>query len=154
MGIVTQFFIAGLTIEQNAIMQVHTYPANFQIPLTVVGESTAAITGSGLLCRTYRTDCCGNGDGETRQGEWLYPNGTQVRTSGSGDDFYRSRGTGVVILNRRNDATGPIGLYCCEVASVADPNATICINLSEIIMQLYNVICKVLFTTPITTRCS
>ena len=120
----------------------YTYPANFQIPITDVGESTAAITGSALLCRTYRTDCCGDGDGETRQGEWLYPNGVHVRTIGSGDDFYRNRGTGVVRLNRRNGATGPTGLYCCEVASVADPNATICINLSKISMC----ICKVLFT--------
>ena len=119
-----------------------TYPANFQISLTDVGESTAAITGSELLCRTYRTDCCSDGHGETRQGEWLYPNGTQVRTSASDDDFYRNRGTGVVILNRRNDATGPTGLYCCEVASVTDPNARICINLSKISI-LHATVCKV-----------
>ena len=113
----------------------NTYPANFQIPPTEVGESTAATSGSALFCRTYRINCCGDGDGETRQGEWLYPNGTQVRTSDSGDDFYRKRGTGVVILNRRNGATGPTGLYCCEVASVDDPNARICINLSKISMH-------------------
>ena len=103
-----------------------TYPAGSQIPITDVGESTP----DALVCRTDRDDCCDNRPGETRQGEWKYPNGSTVRTSGSGDDFYRNRGTSIVRLSRRNGATGPTGLYCCEVASVADPNARIFINLS------------------------
>ena len=32
-------------------------------------------------------------------------------------------------LNRRYGVTGPTGLYCCEVPSVADLNARICINI-------------------------
>ena len=109
-----------------------TYPADSQIPITDVGESTPT-SGGALVCRTDRTDCCRNDPfvGETRQGEWRYPNGVLVDNSGSGDDIYRTRGASTVLLNRRNDATVPTGQYCCEVASVDDLNARICINLSK-----------------------
>ena len=108
-----------------------TYPADSQIPITDVGESTPTSDGA-LVCRTDRPDCCRADPmaGEFRQGNWIYPNGVLVGSSASGDDIYRTRGTSTVLLNRRNDATGPTGLYCCEVASVADANARICIDLS------------------------
>ena len=129
---ITQFFIAGLTIEQTVDGQVMTYPAGSQIFITDVGESTPT-SGGALVCRTDRDDCCRNDPqaGETRQGNWTYPNGNLV-DDGSGDDIYRTREASTVLLNRRNGATGPTGLYCCEVASVADPDARICINLSKI----------------------
>ena len=109
------------------------YPADSEIPITDVGESTPS-SGGALVCRTDRTDCCRNelSAGETRQGEWRYPNGVLVDNIANGDAIYRTRGASTVILNRRNGATGPTGLYCCEVASRADPGARICINLSKI----------------------
>ena len=83
------------------------------------------------MCKTDRTDCCNSASGNAL-GEWKYPNGTLVGLRGGSDDFYRNRGSRIVRLNRRNGATGPTGLYCCEVASVADSNARICINLGKI----------------------
>ncbi len=111
---------SGIAIE----LKGETYTSNAEIAITEVGEDSNA-----LLCRTDKTDCCGSKPGETRQGEWFYPNNTIVGTASSGGDFYRNRGTGVVRLNRRNGATQPTGLYCCQVASRADPNARICIYL-------------------------
>jgi hypothetical protein len=102
------------------------YVENAQIPISQIAVSDETSSGA-LLCRTDRTDCCR----ETREGEWLYPDNTTVRILGSGDDFYRNRGTSVVRLNRRNNTMQPIGLYCCVVDSVVDNNATICVNLSE-----------------------
>ena len=109
-----------------------TYPAGSQIPITDVGESTPTSDGA-LACRTDRTDCCRADSmaGETRQGHWIYPNGVRVDNIASGDGIYRTRGASTVLLNRRNHATGPTGLYCCEVAAVADPDARICIILSK-----------------------
>ena len=108
------------------------YPAGSEIPITDVGESTPT-SGGALVCRTDRTDCCDNvPHTRSRQGNWIYPNGNPVDNTLSGDDIYRTRGASTVLLNRRNDATGPTGLYCCEVASVDDDNARICINLSKI----------------------
>ena len=116
---------AGLTVVQEFDGQNRNYPANATIPIADVGEESTA-----LLCRTDRTDCChGNQRGKIQQGEWIYPNGDHVDSTGSGDDIYRNRDTSVVRLNRRNGATGPTGRYCCEVPSVADPNASICIIL-------------------------
>ena len=109
-----------------------TYSTGSQIPITDVGESTPTTHCGALVCRTDRTDCCSADPGEIKQGEWTYPNGSLVDNKGSGDDIYRTRGASTVLLNRRNGATGPTGLYCCKVASAADPNATICINLSKI----------------------
>ena len=111
-----------------------TYPAGSQIPITDVGESTPTTHGSALVCRTDRTDCCRDDPvaGETRQGHWIDPIGDRVNNIASGVAIYRTRGASTVLLNRRNDATGPTGLYCCEVATRDAPNVRICINLSKI----------------------
>jgi hypothetical protein len=103
------------------------YVENAQIPITEI-----AMTSSGaLLCRTDRTDCCGVERGEAREGEWFYPDGTQVLTLTSGQNFSRSRRTSVVRLNRKENAMQPTGRYCCEVGTVVDTDAMICVNLSE-----------------------
>ena len=111
-----------------------TYPAGSQIPITDVGESTLLASGDALVCRTDRSDCCRAHPmaGESRYGDWIYPNGVLVNNSRSGDDIYRTRGASTVLLNRRNDATGPTGLYCCEAATIAASNVSTCINLSKI----------------------
>ena len=64
-----------------------------------------------LMCYTDKEGCCKR----SREGEWNYPNGVQVRTNGFGDDFYRDRGPRVVRLHRRYDAVMPIGVYHCEI---------------------------------------
>jgi hypothetical protein len=129
--------VAGLTIEQTVDGQTVTYAENAEIPITDVGDSTAG--GGSLVCRTDRTDCCtGIGQGEIREGEWLYPDNTTVGTSASGDDIFRNRGTSIVKLNRRNNAIQPTGLYCCVVGSIANPDARICVTLSKYAARLYN----------------
>jgi hypothetical protein len=125
--------VAGLTIEQIISGQTVTYAENAEISIRDVGDSDS---GGSLLCKTDRTDCCGIGPGETRRGEWFYPDGTMVGTSGTGDDFYRDRGASVVRLHRRNNAAQPTGRYCCEVGSVANANARICITLSKYYMLI------------------
>ena len=123
------FIIVGLSIQRTVGTHVQTYPADAEILITDVGESG---TGA-LMCKTDRTDCCRAEAkaGESRQGNWIYPNGTKVGNVNTNDSIYRTRHTSVVILNRRNGATGPTGQYCCEVASLAHPNDRICINLSK-----------------------
>ena len=90
--------------------------------------------GTALLCVTDLVQCCRGDDtpGEGGPlGEWLYPNGSLVRLSGSNDDFYRSRGPGSVLLNRRNNAMSPIGLFCCVVPDASSTDKTTCINIGE-----------------------
>ena len=109
----------GLRIEWNNT----SYSNNSEIAITVVGEKANAVK-----CRTDSENCCAVEN--NRQGEWHYPNNSLVDNAKSGDDIYRTRGNMVVNLNRRNDATQPTGLYCCEVPMAAHSNARACIHLN------------------------
>ena len=69
-----------------------------------------------LYCFTNRTDCCRDSD-ESANGEWFFPDRSAVEGNGSVStlDFSRNKRPSAVVLNRRNNAMGPTGLYCCEV---------------------------------------
>ena len=114
----------GLVIELNGVLYAH----NSEIAITEVGEEDNA-----LQCRTDSTTCCANDPmrGQRRGGEWHYPDNSLVDNDASGNDFYRTRGDMTVSLNRRNGATQPTGLYCCELPTAAHPNtnAKTCITL-------------------------
>ena len=95
---------------------------NSYILITDFGEGDER----GLLCFTDLAQCCGR-----NQGEWIFPNGSLVRVNGVGDDFYRSRGSHVVRLNRRNNPTSPTGLYCCEVPDATTNTQRVCANIGN-----------------------
>lgn len=80
------------------------------------------------MCVTDNVNCCGL---PNRAGEWYYPNGTIVSRSTEGLDFFRTRGSQSVILNRRNDAQSPIGQYCCKVPDASQTTQIICINITS-----------------------
>ena len=111
-------------LSADLMLNNQTIASGGDMVITDIGEGSNA-----LICMTDRTDCCkvlGN-----RRGEWRFPNGTLVDRNSAGGDLYRNRSTQQVLLNRRNNALGPLGSYCCEVGTVADPNAMICINMSK-----------------------
>ena len=69
---------------------------------------------SPLICTTTFRPCCSTLP--NRHGEWYYPDGTKVPNRAAGQDFYRGRtDEGTVCLNRRNNATSPLGTYYCEL---------------------------------------
>ena len=82
-----------------------SYPNNSIILFEDIGEAANA-----LLCTTDKVDCCRGGSNVG--GAWYYPSGRQVIGS---TDIYRSRGTQLVRLSRRNDAQSPRGTYRCEI---------------------------------------
>jgi hypothetical protein len=81
-----------------------------------IGEGDSA-----LICYTNSSDCCMS----QRVGEWYFPNGSAVSKQGEMKDFYRDREEMMVRLNRRNNATSPIGIYCCDISG---SNRNICIG--------------------------
>ena len=87
-----------------------------------------------LICRTDRVGCCQN----PGIGNWLNPNTQNVGHASTGDDIYRSRGTGngAVFLRRRNNAVSPLGTYCCRVPTAASPITPVefCVFLSKSII--------------------
>ena len=114
----------GLSIELNG----ETYEDGDEISITDVGVADSAA----VLCKTNLTTCCAVSSGVSGQGDWIYPNGTEVGNRRSGDDIFRTRGDMVVRLHRMDNVVVPTGQYCCEVATMDDLDARICITLSKV----------------------
>ena len=91
-----------------------------------IGEGDGA-----LLCITNLTACCRPPytDGEMRSvvGNWFFPNGTKVPSSGSQSDFHRTRGQMVVQMHHRRG--GEDGIYRCEIPDAENVNQTIYIGV-------------------------
>ena len=83
----------------------------------IVSIMDIGVGDNALHCITDRGACCRGSDGGT-SGSWILP-GQTSEVSGSGDasneDFSTSRGPSAVLLNRRDGAAGPVGLYRCRV---------------------------------------
>ena len=94
-----------------------------------------------LLCTTSRSDCCRGGDhpNGTAQGHWYRPDGTEVMsftTEFAADPtqnfFSRSRGTGIVLLNRnRNPPQSQRGRYRCVIPDASGMDVTLYVNIGE-----------------------
>ena len=69
-----------------------------------------------LHCLTDLPACCRRpytGPMRSALGNWFFPNGTRVVSSGNRWDFHRTRGQMVVFLHRRRG--GATGIYRCNV---------------------------------------
>ena len=91
---------------------------------SIVTQEDIGDDGDGLLCMTNFTACC---QPPFNVGNWFFPNGTRVPSSGSQWDFYRTRGQMVVDLNRRRGRVD--GIYRCEIPVSTNINQTIYIGL-------------------------
>ena len=120
----TLIFIQGVYLSVKGI-----FIANASsILISDIGEGDEGA----LLCFTDLSQCCDSDSGRV-EGEWHFPDGSPVQIEGNGGNFYHDRGPGVVRLNRRNNATFPTGLYCCDVQD-ADSNMTkICANIGGLV---------------------
>ena len=86
-----------------------TYQNNSNVTLEDIGEGSDA-----LHCMTNLTTCCHRSvGGENVRGNWFFPNGTRVPSSGVQWDFHRTRGRMVVRMQRRRG--GAEGVYRCEI---------------------------------------
>ena len=113
----------NLQVEQNGTVYVTN---NTVLLLDSIGEGDE----KALICRTDRIGCCG-------VGEWFFPNKSMVRIPGHNDNLYRNRSReGQVILRRQNNASSPLGTYCCKAPTMSsgsdDDTSTICVSLSKL----------------------
>ena len=85
---------------------------NSLVTLDDIGEGEDA-----LRCMTDNISCCRppytQNLGRSALGNWFFPNGTRVPSSGSQWDFHRTRGQMVVTLHRKRG--GEDGVYHCEI---------------------------------------
>ena len=85
-----------------------------------------------LDCVTNQTACCKPGPpyiakNGTSNGNWFFPNGTRVPSSGQQWDFHRTRDEMMVRLNRRRG--GADGIYRCEIPDSMNVNQNIYIGV-------------------------
>ena len=87
--------------------------------------------GDALLCVTDQTACCRSPYTDPMEsvaiGNWYFPNGTRLPSSGSQWDFHRTRGQSVVLMHRRRG--GEEGIYSCEVPDAMNVTQTIYIGV-------------------------
>ena len=107
-----------------------------------IGEGDGA-----LLCITNLTTCCRPPytDGEMRGavGNWFFPNGTRVPSSGSQWDFHRTRGQMVVQMHHRRG--GEDGIYRCEIPDAESVTQTIYIGVYSASTGEWRIYAPVLF---------
>ena len=95
-----------------------TYQNNSLVTLEDIGENDSA-----LLCVTNFTACCR----APYIGNWYFPNGTRVPSSGRQWEFHRTRGQMVVFMHRRRG--GVAGIYHCEIPVLTNVTQTIYIGV-------------------------
>ena len=101
------------------------YQNNSLVTLEDIGEGVDA-----LFCITNQIPCCGQsytGEKGVGIGNWFFPNGTRVPSSGAQWDFYRTRGQMVVQLHRTR--SGEEGIYHCEIPDSMNVIPTIYIGV-------------------------
>ena len=101
------------------------YQNNSIVTLDDIGEGDDA-----LLCLTDLTACCqarSTSGNRPVQGNWFFPNGTRVPSSGAQWDFHRTRGQSVLRLQRRRG--GVNGIYHCEISDAMNVTQTIYIGV-------------------------
>ena len=104
-----------------------SFPINGAIDINRIGDGYPGVPviGEGaLLCHTDDSTCCRGLDnpiGEGR-GTWYFSDGTIIPSPVEYTDFYRSRATSVLRLNRRfrsPPTTTPTGVYRCEIPTTS-----------------------------------
>ena len=102
------------------------YPSGSTVLRTDIGEEEYA-----LQCTTDSNTCCTNAPGETRAGQFYFPDGTQMPVKGNvTTPYYRERHTMSISLNHRsNIATKPTGQFRCEIPDASGTTVNLFINI-------------------------
>lgn len=111
------------------------YPNGSAVLWLDIGEGESA-----LKCTTDSATCCTNKDGQTRGGEFYFPNGTMVPVRvNATSSYYRTRGSMLISLNRRSNhsiATQPtdLGQFRCEIPDANGTMMNLSINIGMVII--------------------
>ena len=138
--------VASLLLVFLSLVEVHCQPApyvsfmgqnlanNSYVDLGQVGNDASG--SDSVQCHTDLSTCCTNVDGP-HHGDWYFPDGTRLGFAGGGDIF-EDRGSQRVDLHRRNNAISPVGIYRCDIPTVAVHDETdISVRDSPVYVGLY-----------------
>ena len=74
--------------------------------------------GEGVQCITDLATCCSSAQGPYR-GDWYFPDGTRLPIPPTHGDIYETRGSQRINVRPRNSANSPVGIYRCDIATIA-----------------------------------
>ena len=95
----------------------NTVPNHGYVDLSLVGSDSSG--SDSVQCHTDLETCCTNTDGPHR-GDWYFPDGTyRLPFNALNVDFYEVRVAQRIDLRRRNNANSPVGIYRCDIPTVA-----------------------------------
>ena len=103
-----------------------TLPNNSYVVITEIGDTS----GDSIQCRSELENCCATED--PLSGSWSFPNGSELRSSSSGDSIIQSRGDVRAELRRRHNTNRPVGIYCCRIAYTSSDSSareTLCAGI-------------------------
>ena len=115
--------VASLLLLVSFLAEIHSQTApyvsfngqtlanNSYVDLSLVGDAS-----DNVVCHTDLSTCCSSTQGVHR-GDWYFPNGDRLPFPG-GVDIYETREAQRVDL-RRMSATTPVGIYHCEIPTLA-----------------------------------
>ena len=89
-------------------------PNHSYVDITKVGNVRSGDDSDTVQCHTDLETCCSDSQ-ELPPGDWFTPSNTELTNSQS-SNMYQDRNSQVVHLRRRNNATGPTGIYRCFIA--------------------------------------
>ena len=81
------------------------------------GVGNAGDNSDGVVCHTDLETCCSGGQGIHR-GNWSFPDGTRLPFSGPSIPIGLGRTAQIAVI-RRTTATGPTGIYRCDIPTDA-----------------------------------
>ena len=85
------------------------------VDLSLVGSDND--NSDGVVCHSDLAICCSGSQGIHR-GDWYFPNGTVLPFIGNSVPIGLGRGPMRAVI-RRTTATGPTGIYRCDIPTVA-----------------------------------
>ena len=115
-------FEAALGFVLNGV----TYTNGSTVLREDIGEGAAA-----LNCTTDSITCCRNNEGgETRAGQFYFPNGSMVLNNvrTPTNSYYRTRSSRLISLHRRPTAT-LTGQFRCEIPDASGRTVNLFINI-------------------------
>ena len=92
------------------------------VDLSQVGDDRTGSDSDTVQCHTDLNTCCRANEniGVVGRGNWFAPgNDTRLPFQGEGTDIYEDRQSQVVHIRRRNNPTGPSGIYRCVIPTNA-----------------------------------
>ena len=105
--------VPNVTFRGNTLSN-HSY-----VDLSQVGNDRTGSDSDTVQCHTDLSTCCRYTVGPHR-GDWFAPdNDTRLPWNDEPGDIYEDRQIQVVHIRRRNNPTGPSGIYRCVIATNA-----------------------------------